>query len=289
MRSPRSQRSRLPPWSSPVCCARGLATGSSRLRPESAGTSARHPCSAESASSLGLVAGVGAAVVLGADARQRARGDPRRLRRPLRRRPRRRLLHAPPDREARGAVRRRRNRPRFGALGRDRRLEPARDHPRRRLAGRDHERVQPARQHGRAGRVARGGRLRRVRRRCDLGRLGRPRGRRRARARRRLRRLPPVQPATRPQGRRLHGRLRQPGDRVRARLARARLQLDDGRSDADEHRAAAAGARDPDPRHDPRDGPTHRSSGVRSRKVAPTTRRTGSSTTASPNSRLWRR
>ena len=62
---------------------------------------------------------------------------------------------------------------------------------------------------------------------------------------------------TRPQGRRLHGRLRQPGDRLRARLARARLQLDDGRSDADGHRAAAAGARDPDPRHDPRDGPTH--------------------------------
>ena len=39
----------------------------------------------------------------------------------------------------------------------------------------------------------------------------------------------------------------------------------------------------------PRDGAAHRSSGGRSRRAAPTTPRTGSSTTASPSSRLWRR
>ena len=120
---------------------------------------ARRPSSAGSESSLGLVAGVAAAVAIGAtDAEQRAARDPRRLRDPLRRRLRRRRLHAEAGREA-GAPSSRRRPSVLGirADGRDRRQQPARDPARARLARRDHERVQPARQHGWPRRVTRDG------------------------------------------------------------------------------------------------------------------------------------
>ena len=73
-----------------------------------------------------------------------------------------------------------------------------------------------------------------------------------------------------------------------ARLARARLELDDRRRDAGQHRAAAARARDPDPGHDARDACAGPSSAGRSPRAAATTPPTGSSTTASPSSRRSR-
>ena len=61
--------------------------------------------------------------------------------------------------------------------------------------------------------------------------------------------IPALQPPAGPQGSRVHGRLGQPGARVRARLARARVELDGRRDDLRDRPPAAPGARDPDPRH----------------------------------------
>src|SRR5438270_335850 len=52
-----------------------------------------------------------------------------------------------------------------------------------------------------------------------------------ARRRARVRRIPAVQPAARPTRGGLHGRLGQPGARLRARLARTRRELEGGRDD----------------------------------------------------------
>ena len=138
-------------------------------------------------------------------------------------------------------------------LGRGRRQRHARVGVGHRLARRDDERVQPARQHGRA-RGEHGARRERVLRDRRRDRQPEPRHLRRlGRARARLRRLPAVQPAPRQARGRLHGRLRQPGDRAGARLARARRDVQGRRHDARDARPAAARARRADAGHGARD------------------------------------
>ena len=81
---------------------------------------------------------------------ERARRDPRGRHDRLRRGSRRRPATPEPDREARRAGHRRGRRARERAERRDRRQRHPRVGDRAPLAGRDHERLQPARQHGRA-------------------------------------------------------------------------------------------------------------------------------------------
>ena len=108
------------------------------------------------------------------------------------------------------------------------------------LVGHD-ERLQPARQHGRPCGHARRDRGCVLRdRRADRAPEPR-RARALARVRLLVRRLPAVQPPPRQAGRGLHGRLGQPGARVRARVARFRGELE-GRRD-DRRDTAAADAR----------------------------------------------
>ena len=110
----------------------------------------------------------------------------------------------------------------------------------------------------------------------------RHRPRPRARAVQRMPRIPPVQPAPRRRGSDVHGRLRQPGARLRARRVRDRVdaqgRADDGR-DADPAAARSSPCRSSTRR-------SSRSCGCSragpSTRAGATTRRTGSSTTASP-------
>ena len=187
-----------------------------------------------------------------------ARRDPRRLRDRLPRGPGRRPSSPEPAREARRAVRRRGARDRRGSPRRARHERRARRRDRALLAGRDHERVQPARQHGRPRGDARGDRVRLLRDRRRDGARERPRARALAVPRVRLRRLPAVQPPADRRRACVHGRRRQSAARVPARRACARIELDDDRSDGRDDPAAAARARDPDPRHDARHGPATR-------------------------------
>ena len=121
------------------------------------------------------------------------------------------------------------------------------------LARRDHERVQPPRQHGRARGDACRRLLRVLRdRRGDRARE-RDRAGTRSGSRARVCRVPAVQPQASAGRRRLHGRLREPRHRLHPRLACSRRELDGRGNDRRDDPPPLARARDPDSRHDARD------------------------------------
>ncbi len=164
---------------------------------------------------VGIFAGFVAGVAVGARSgrrrvERRARRDPRGRHDRLRCRAHRRPLAPEPDRQARGSDHGSGGRPGQRPERRDRRQRRTRVGDRAALAGRDHERVQPAGQHGRPGGDARRRLVRLLRdRRADRARE-RHRPGPRPRARPCVRRLPPVQPQATAGRRSLHGRLRQP-------------------------------------------------------------------------------
>ena len=145
--------------------------------------------------------------------------------------------------QARDPVRRRRGRDRGRATGRDRVERRPRDGDRPALARRHDERVQPARQHGRARGDARRDRRHLLRhRRCDDP-LGRPAARRLTLPCARGRRLPAIQlPAEEARGG-LHGRFGKPGDRAHPRLTRPADELEGGGDDDRDADPAVARAR----------------------------------------------
>ena len=188
----------------------------------------------------------------GSAAVRRDRRDRRRLRDRVRRRPARRRDQPAADREARRTARRCGRRPVDRAEGDDRVESLAGARTRRPVARRHHERVQHARQHGRPRRGARRDRGDVLRDRRRVAPLESQRARRRARRARRVPRVPAVQPSPQRQREGLHGRLGEPGARLRARGVRHRRDVEgraDDRRDAD---PAAAHPRGPDPRHDAR-------------------------------------
>ena len=151
----------------------------------------------------------------------RAPRHPRRRRDRLRSRAARRPALAARPGQAGRAGRRRRGRARGRSPRRDRLQRRPRGSPGRALARRDDERVQPARQHGRPRRLARRRRRDVLRDRRRLPAQGEPAARALAVDRVRRARLPALQLPPAQAGGGVHGRLGQPGARVRARRARA--------------------------------------------------------------------